>query len=195
MAIDEQLAEGSVAEDGPIGPQALRQNLSTVRNEQQAGILQALAELTIVERRHQRLAGAGGCHDEVPVAVMPLALGVEALEHLTLERPRLQVEMENRGGLGHRCRANGAIEPVGVPGGIVRLVAGIGPVALERGLELLDQVRRRRLRQTNVPLNAVQHGAVRQIGRSDDMPSSTRTVARTATPSRAASSSSCRTRL
>ena len=98
---------------------------------------------------------------------MPLALGVEALEHLALERPRLQVEMEDRGGLSHRRRANGAVEAVGIPSGIVRLVAGIGPVALERGLELLDQVRRRRLRQTNVPLNAVQHGAVRQVGRSD----------------------------
>ena len=101
MAIDEQLAEGSVAEDGAIGRQALRQNLSPVRDEQQAGILQARPEPTIVERGHQRFARAGGGHDEVPVAVMSLALGVEALEHLALEGPRLQVEMENRRRLGH----------------------------------------------------------------------------------------------
>ena len=99
MAIDEQLAEGSVAKNRPIGGQALRQDLATVRNEQQAGILQALPEPAVVERRDERLAGAGGGHDEVAVAMMPLALGLEALEHLALERPRLQVEMEDRSGL------------------------------------------------------------------------------------------------
>jgi hypothetical protein len=139
-----------------------------VRNEQQAGTLQLFPEPTIVERGHERLARPSGCHYEVAVAMMPLALGVDALEHLALERPRLQVEMENRSGLSRRGRANRTVEPFGISGGIVRFVAGIRPVALERGLELLDQVRRRGLGKTHVPFHTVQHGAVRQVGRSDE---------------------------
>ena len=163
VAVDEQLAEGSVAEDCPIRRQALRQNLATVRDEQQAGILQARPELTIVERGHEGFACTGGCDDEVSVSVMSLALSVEALEHLALERPRLEVEMEDLRCLREDGRPHSAIKPVRVARGIVRLVVGIGPVALERRLELLDETGRRCLGQSYVPLDSVEHGTVGQI--------------------------------
>ena len=134
-----------------------------MRNEEQTRILQTLPKPPVVECRHQRLAGAGRGHHEIPIAVMPFTLGFQALQHLALERPGLEVEMEDLRRLRDDGRPHGAVKPVGIAGGIVRLVVGIGPVALERGLELLDQIRRRRLRKTHVPLDSVEHGAVRQI--------------------------------
>ena len=163
LAVDEQLAERAVAEDGSVGVQTLGQDLAAMRNEEQTWILQMLPQSPIVECRHQRLAGAGRGYHEVSRAVMPFTLRFQALQHLALERPGLQVEMKDLRRLRNDGRPHSAIKPVGVARGIVRLVVGIGPVALECGLELLDQIRCRCLRKTHVPLDSVEQGAMRQI--------------------------------
>lgn len=117
-------------------------------NEEQTWILQTLSKASVVKCRHQRLAGAGRGNHEVPMTVMPI----------TLRFRRCRISRWN----GHGCRsiwkicdgsgttvAHSAIKPSGVARRIVRLVVRIGPVALECGLELLDQIGRRYLRKTH----------------------------------------------
>lgn len=118
-------------------------------NEEQTWILQTLSKASVVECRHQRLAGAGRGNHEVPMTVMPITLRFQALQNLALEWPRLQVDLEDLRRLRDDGRPHSAIKPSGVARRIVRLVVRIGPVALECGLELLDQIGRRYLRKTH----------------------------------------------
>jgi len=164
MAFDEQLAERSVAEDRTIRRQALRQDLPAVRDEQKAGILHALPESTVVKRRDQGLSGGGSGHYQVAVAMVPLSLCIQAVKHLALEWPRLYVDVKDRRGLSNRCRSHSAVEAFGIPGGVIWLVVRIRPITLESGPELLDEVWCRRLSETHVPFDTVEHGAVGQIG-------------------------------
>ena len=116
-----------------------------------------------------------------------------ALENLALERPGLEVEWKiavaSVTDVARTARSNGRASRRGRTAR-----SRVGPVALERGLELLDQVRRRRLRQAHVPLDAVQRALCDRLDdpiNAVEKPDS-RSKAR---PSRAAALSSCRTRL
>ena len=96
---------------------------------------QLLSKPPIVECGHEGLAGTGRRNDEVAVAMMAFPLGFQALEHLALEGPRLEVEVEDLESAPVTVVARTARSKRSASrAGIVRLVVRIGPVALEGGL-------------------------------------------------------------
>ena len=118
-----------------------------MRDKQQAQIAVLIAQAFVVQRGDDGLAGSRGGDDEILEAVMPFALHGELLEHLALMWPGFDIQEEKRRlerlALLRRHRA---IESSGIPSRFVRLVFGAFPVRVERGIELLEDVRRAHLR-------------------------------------------------
>ena len=119
-----------------------------MRDEEQAGPVEFGAEVAVVERGDDGLAGSGGGGDEV-VGVALAALDLEPFEDLALERVRLDLERrEDRvvgfGGCG------GPSEALGVEGLEVR----VGPVRGEGAVEGRDEFGVEALRCSDVPLEA-----------------------------------------
>ena len=56
----------------------------------------AANEVFVVERRHDRLPGAGRRYDQVPVSTVPVALHHEVLEHSALVWMRDHIETSER---------------------------------------------------------------------------------------------------
>lgn len=135
MPIDQQLAARPISQHCPVGMKTLRQDLAPVRHEQQRRILQTLAKAAVVECRDQGLAGTSSRDDQVPESMMSFSFRLQALKHLALEGPRLQVEVEDLRRHRDNGRTNGAVEAVGVARWIVGLVVGVSPIAFECGLE------------------------------------------------------------
>ena len=65
------------------------------------------------------------------------------------------------------CLREGIVEAVAVALRVVGLERGVVPVAVEGGLELLDEGGRRDGREAHVPLDAVQQGRAREVARTD----------------------------
>ena len=91
VAADPELAEGAVAQHVAERGLALLEDLGAVGDEQQAGPVELGAEVAVVERGDDGLAGAGGGDDEV-VGVALAALDLEPFEDLALERVGLDLE-------------------------------------------------------------------------------------------------------
>ena len=107
-------------------------------DEQQAGAGEPLTETSVVDGGHHGLAGAGGGHEEVAVVAL-LAGDVDLLEQPLLEGRRAQLDRteDDEGAVvGSVVAALLLVELGGVVGDEV---AGL-PVAVEHGLELVDDV-------------------------------------------------------
>src|SRR6476469_4764665 len=63
MAINIELSKGSVTQDLAKCAEALTKNLLSMSDEQQARIAHLLPQPFEIQRRHDRLPGAGGGHD------------------------------------------------------------------------------------------------------------------------------------
>ncbi len=106
-----------------------------------------IAQALVIQRGHDGLASACGGNDKILEAVMPFALDGELLEHLALMWPGFDVkEEERRLKRFALLRRDSPIESSGIPFRFIRLVFGAFPVRVERGIELLEDVRRAHLR-------------------------------------------------
>jgi hypothetical protein len=99
----------------------------------------------VVERGHDRLADAGGGHDQVAMAVMQPPLRVQRFEDLLLMRQRTHLEAGQAHHGGRRgtpvsCVCKRVVEVVAVLVGVVGDEGVRLPVGVERGGELPDQV-------------------------------------------------------
>ena len=164
-AADPLLAEGGVAQGVAEGGEALVEDLLAVGDEQQAGAGEPLAEASVVDGGHHGLAGAGGGHEEVAVVAL-LAGDVDLLEQPLLEGRRAQLdraEDDERAVVGAAGAALLLVELVGVVGDEV---AGL-PVAVEHGLELVDDVGVAGGRGPDVPLQPGDLRLVGEVGGAD----------------------------
>src|SRR3954453_19623110 len=146
VTVHVQFTKVSRPQDLPKCPEALLENLLAMRDKQHAQIAVLITQTFVVQCGDDRLASSGGGDYEILEAVMPFALHRELLEHLALMRPGFDVQEEKR------ClervallRCHRAIEASGIPSRFIRLVFGTLPVRVERGVELLDYVRRAHL--------------------------------------------------
>ncbi len=168
---DQQLPETSVGEHLAVGAQPLLEDLAAVGDEQQAGPASGLGgEVLVVERGDDRLAGAGGGHQQVAVPLVHLTFGLERLQHLLLMRPgtHSQARDGQRPGLAVASRGlvEGAVEPLAVGRG-VGLERRVVPVAVEGRRELAQQFGCGGRGDPHVPLHPVEHRRTRQVGRAD----------------------------
>src|SRR5680860_333730 len=132
-------AEAWVTEGVAEGGEALVEDLLAVRDEQESGPVELLAQAGVVERGHHRLARAGGGDEQVAVEP-PLSGHPDQLEQSFLEREGTQLDGAQdhlRAGVGPTGPTLLVLELVGV----VEEVVTACPVALEHGPELGDQVR------------------------------------------------------
>jgi hypothetical protein len=87
LAVSKDLAKVWVLEDRGIRRPALIEDAPAMRDEEQLRLApELIAEAAIVERRHHGLACAGRGDEQVPVAVVAVALGLQLLEHPCLMR-------------------------------------------------------------------------------------------------------------
>src|SRR5688572_7329197 len=79
-------------------------------------VVSLLCEPLVIQRRNDRIAGAGSSDDEVAMTMMSFPFNGELLDHLPLMRPRLDIEKEQRllGDLAARTRQRD-IQSVFVP--------------------------------------------------------------------------------
>ncbi len=101
------------------------------------------------------------------MTVVELSLDFELLEDLDLMVERLQIEGQEghfRRGL---TRADSPIEPVSIAFWFIGLETGVGPIALEARLKLLEKLSRVGLRKPDVPFTSLDHGRVREVRRTD----------------------------
>jgi len=167
-AVDEELAEGGVAQHGAVDGEALLEDLLAVRDEEQGGAPAAVELAGVVEGGGPGLAGAGRGDDEVAgVAAVPL--GLQRVEHAALVRLGLGVEVEEErpfGGGGAQGAGEGADEVLGV--GVGREVApAAGPQLLEGGREALQQLGGARRGHPDVPLHALGERGAGEVRRAD----------------------------
>ena len=92
LAIDVELAEGSVAQHGAEDVTALGQDLLAVCDEEQPRPTAILGEASVIEGGDEGLAGAGGGHHQVLVAAVALAFGPQLVEDLDLKGIRSRLE-------------------------------------------------------------------------------------------------------
>lgn len=169
LTADVQLAEGAVGQHLPVGPQRLLQDLLSVGDEQQR---RAMRQTRVVERRDDGLAGAGCGDDQVAVPVVQLALELEPVQdHLLM---RVGTDLQAAHGKGDRAPVLRArrdrerlVEPLGVGLRVVVDEGAVGPVRVEGGLELGEQLGSVRAREFHVPLQAVQQSGPAQVRRAD----------------------------
>ena len=134
-------------------------------NEEQAWLLQLLPQPPVVQRSDDGLARSRGRDHQASEAPVPFAFHAEALEDLALVRIGQNIERQERKRLGCAFAGNRPVESSGIARRVVRFELRVLPVALEGRPELLEQFRRRHLRQPHVPLEAVEKGRVREVGR------------------------------
>jgi hypothetical protein len=163
ISVHVQLAKRSLAQHLPEGAEALAQQLLPVRHEQQAQVSELVPQPPVIERGDDGLAGARGSDDEGAEPMVALALHREPLENLALVRKRDDVDGGELKRIGRGRRRHGDVEPLRVPCGVVGFEVRFLPVAVERRLELLEDVGRRHLRQPHVPLEAVHQRPLRQV--------------------------------
>ena len=174
-AADVGLAEGAVPQHRAEHAAALAQDLLAMGDEQQRGVGPAIAEPPVVEGGDHGLAGAGGGHDEVAPAVVPLAFGFELVEDAGLERLGRDVEegdvdavVATRG--GRRATpglGDGGIEAFAVALRVVVLELRRLPVGIEGGPHLREQLGVADGREADVPLEPEVLGRDRQVRRAD----------------------------
>ena len=157
-ATDPQLAEARIAERVPERRERLRQDLLAMGDEQEGRPAPSVDLRGVVERRHDRLARAGGGDEQVPV--MTLRTGQrDLLEQARLERQRVQ--------LGRRqhdpVAASLALQAGGELGGVVVDEILVLPVRLEDGPHLVDDVGVARGRDAHVPLETVDLRHLREV--------------------------------
>ena len=63
-------------------------------HKQQSQVAVLFAEALVVQRGYDSLTSSRGGYDKVPEPVVPIALHGELLQHLSLMRPRLDIEKE-----------------------------------------------------------------------------------------------------
>ena len=147
VAVHVELAEVSRSQDLAERAEALPQDFLSMGHKQQAEIAVLIAQALVVERGDDGLAGSRRGHDKILEAVMPFALHGELLEHLALVGPRFDIqEQKRRLERVALLRRDRAIESRGIPGRFIGFVFGTLPVRFERGIELLEDVRRAHLR-------------------------------------------------
>ena len=137
-------------------------------DEQQPRSLQLLAEAAIVEGCHHGLAGTGGGDDQVAPSVVTVTFDRQVVEHLALEGVGLDVdegEVDRCGGLAGG--ADGEVESIGVFFWVVGLEMVVGPVRLESGAELVDDVGTGDPGGSDVPLETVDQGRLGEVGGPD----------------------------
>ena len=168
-----QFAELRVAEHLPIGAQRLLQDFPAVRHEQQRRPLRRTGpdEPAEIQGGHHGLAGAGGGDHQVAVPPVGLPLDRQRFEHDLLVRvgPDLQPGQHDHPRARARPGRRGerVVQPVRVPGRLVRLETRFVPVGVEGGLELGQQLRGGHAGQPDIPFDAVQQRATGQVGRAD----------------------------
>ena len=157
-----ELAEGAVFQHIAEGAARLIEDLFAVGDEEKGVVATGLLPQTLViERRHHGLAGAGGRHHQVAVTVVAMALHLEGFEDSLLEWASRDVEWGHvRGVVRAALRLHGQRELLGVVVVVLRVV----PVAIERNAERLEHRRCVDLCKAHVPLEAVEHGRLRQVG-------------------------------
>ena len=174
LAAAVDLAEGSVAQDGAIRRERLPEDLLAVGDEQQREVLAGPgAELAVVERGNDGLAGPGRRDDEVAMTVVPFALGRQRVEHPLLMRVRADIEVGERDRRALAERASVVLAQrlrklVAVDVRVVVLEVLGRPVALERHPDAIDDVRSVDRRQPHVPLKAIEQGGVGEVRRADE---------------------------
>ena len=100
--------------------------------------------------------------------MVAVPLHSQFLEHLALVRPGFDIKKQERGfERVALLRSHGAIETSRIADRVVRLVFRAFPVGVERGGELLEDVGRFHLRQTDIPLNPVYERRLREIRGAD----------------------------
>lgn len=131
-----------------------------------------MRQTRVVERRDDGLAGAGCGDDQVAVPVVQLALELEPVQdHLLM---RVGTDLQAAHGKGDRAPVLRArrdrerlVEPLGVGLRVVVDEGAVGPVRVEGGLELGEQLGSVRAREFHVPLQAVQQSGPAQVRRAD----------------------------
>ena len=96
---DQEIAKVRVPENSAEGLEALLSNSSRWATKRSRGLRACRRKLltspvAIVERGDHRLPGSRGGNDQVAVATLNLALGIEPVEDLLLERPGPELERE-----------------------------------------------------------------------------------------------------
>jgi hypothetical protein len=166
QAVDPELAEIGTAEHLAKDAPRLLEDLLAVSDEQERVDLVVALQVGIVERSDERLPGAGRGHDEV-LRPAGRARFRELAQDRLLPILGLQVEGEEvAGALRLRERAD---EP---PGRVLRAVegleaVGVDPVALEHGAHVLEHAGLVRLRDPDVPLEALRLSRMREIRGAD----------------------------
>jgi hypothetical protein len=157
-----QLAEGVVAERVAEGGQALGEQLLAMGHEQQASPAELARQPRVVDRGHDRLAGAGRRDQEVLVVTL-LARHRDLLEQALLER--LEAELDGaqhdlrRGVVARHLRQEDLA--------VVGLEVAAVPVGLEDTFDLADHVGIPQPGDPHVPLQAVDLRRVGQVRRAD----------------------------
>src|SRR4051794_14949316 len=131
-----------------------------MRDEQQPQWAALLPESLVVEGGHDGLARSRSSDDEVLVVVLSGPGDIEVFEDLLLVRVRPDLETRD----GDAGRSSGAtagdgegfVEPVAVPRRVVGDEGRVGPVAVEGGSELLEELRGVHAGEPDVPLESVE---------------------------------------
>lgn len=136
--------------------------------QRRALVREPQTEASVVQRRNDGLPRASCCHHEIPVTVVDNALNVEQLQHLRLVG--VGPHFQSRQGQGDSIGLPAAgrlreciIESVTISIRVVALECCVVPVRLEGSRELVDQRGSGDSRQSDVPLDAVQHGRAGQV--------------------------------
>ena len=130
----------------------------------------ACSQALVVEGGDDGLPGAGRHHDEIAPPVVDRPLGFELVEDLPLVAERADVErrdLDRQVGGSAALRAESLAKPVAVPRRVVRLERRVGPVAVERLGEGLEEVRLLDAREANVPLQPVGQRRPGHVRRAD----------------------------
>jgi hypothetical protein len=163
LAVDESLAEAGVAHRVAVGVRRLSEDLAAVGHKEQRGAALRLgAEPAVVEGGDHRLARTRGGHHEVAMAVVQVALGLEAVEDLLLEGARAQLEDG-----GERAIGSLGLDLSGEALLVVGLELRVVPVGVEGAAELVEHRAVLHLREADVPLEAGDEGRAGEVGRAD----------------------------
>ena len=164
---DQQLAEIGILQHGTEGVQALFQDFFSVCHEQQAagqaGTL--FAEPFVVQRRDDRLTGAGGGHHQIAGVPTHSALRFQLVQNFLLIRIGLDVQRVNAAVVGLTVlfgfQSTGQTLPLAFV--VVFKLASI-PVAFKGGGDLVNGLRQVFLRHFHVPFQPTGNGRVGQVG-------------------------------
>ena len=163
-----------------------------MRDEEQARRAALGAQAAVVQGGDDGLAGAGGGHHEVAPAAVALALGLELVEDLALERVGSSSKGESgrrapRGCVAARSQASNAL-------GLVVLELRARPVAVEGRAELVEDGCRSRRPRGGRSIRGRRGSAVCERFEEPMRPSRSRSRAGRATPWRGGGLRRCRRR-